>query len=104
LKPTDPQNSQTDIHHYQSEQEFRIELDDAPAAYVRYSLDSKANSVDFTSTFVPDSHRGQGIAERLINEAFAWAEQSHLIVKTSCWYAQLKYQGRAEMPNSKLDA
>ena len=80
------------VEHDQANRQFVIDLGNEPPAYVRYTLNNDNGSVDFVTTFVPDSHRGQGLAERLVNTAFIWAESANLNVKTSCWYAELKYQ------------
>ncbi|HAU67141.1 MAG TPA: N-acetyltransferase [Gammaproteobacteria bacterium] len=91
------------VVHDQETQQFVIDLGDAPAAYVRYTLSDDNSFVDFVTTFVPDSHRGQGLAERLVNAAFVWADNAKLQVKTSCWYAELKYQRWSKEADARSD-
>ena len=54
-----------------------------------------SNSViDFHTTFVPDTHRGQGIASQLVEAGFAWADEQGMLIKASCWYADKKLRRR----------
>jgi len=50
--------------------------------------------VDFYTTFVPDSLRGQGVAAQLVESGFAWADEQGLEIKSSCWYAAKKLERR----------
>ena len=102
-EPTHPEKLSPEVVHDQAARQFVIDLGDAPAAYVRYTLSEDNSSVDFVTTFVPDSHRGQGLAERLVNAAFVWAENAQLKVKTSCWYAELKYQRWSNQADARSD-
>ncbi len=91
------------VQHDQAAQEFFIDLEGDERALLRYSVDTAAGSVDFVRTFVPDSQRGQGLAELLVEAGFAWAEQAGLSILTSCWYAELKYQRRAKSAAPQAD-
>jgi predicted GNAT family acetyltransferase len=102
-EPTQTASPSPVVVHDQDTQQFIIDLGDAPAAYVRYTLSDDNSFVDFVTTFVPDSHRGQGLAERLVNAAFIWAEKARLNVKTSCWYAELKYQRWSKEADARSD-
>lgn len=46
------------------------------------------HAIDFTRTFVPESLRGQGIAERLVRSGMSWAREQGLSMQASCWYAK----------------
>ncbi|MEM7359234.1 MAG: GNAT family N-acetyltransferase [Pseudomonadota bacterium] len=78
------------VEHQADESLFFINLEEGENAFLRYRLmESLADGgqVDFFSTFVPDSHRGQGLAAQLVEAGFDWAEAEGLTIKTSCWYA-----------------
>lgn len=82
-----------EIKHQTEEQLFYVHLDDGQRAFLKYrfSDDKSASSVvDFWSTFVPDSYRGKGLAAKLVQAGFAWAEHEGMHVKASCWYAAKK--------------
>ena len=86
------------IEHKEDEQSFFIDID-GQQAYMRYRLsedkDSAENKeVDFYTTFVPDSLRGQGVAAQLVAAGFEWADQQELEIKSSCWYAAKKLERR----------
>jgi predicted GNAT family acetyltransferase len=56
-------------------------------AILKYQmLDDK--SVDFYSTFVPTSLRGKGVAAKLVEAGFQWAQSQGLEIHTSCSYAE----------------
>ena len=42
--------------------------------------------IDFTRTFVPESLRGQGIAEKLVRTGISWAREQDFEMMASCWY------------------
>jgi len=84
------------IEHQEDEQLFFVALDEQ-RAFLRYRLTDNPSvkaEVDFFSTFVPDSHRGQGLAAQLVETGFAWADEQGLDIKASCWYAAKKLQKR----------
>lgn len=73
------------VEHQPELQRFRI-VQQGEEALLEYQL--LGDSVDFWRTFVPDTLRGQGIAEQLVRHGLAWAEQKQLAVQASCWYVQ----------------
>ena len=78
------------ILHQPEQNLFYIPLDDGQRAFVKYrhSGDRTTSAgVDFWSTFVPENYRSQGLASKMVEHAFQWAEQNNLHIKTSCWYA-----------------
>ena len=84
-------------HSIEHQQEFFVSLEDGQRAYVRYrfvDVDSNQHTVDFYSTYVPESHRGKGLAADIVERGFVWAEQRDFVILTSCWYAQKKFQAR----------
>lgn len=88
-----------EIIHQPEQQLFAIDLEDGERALLRYKrsgAESAPASVDFFSTFVPDSHRGHGLAARLVETGFSWAEDNDLVIETSCWYARKKFDERVK--------
>lgn len=74
---------QDTIHHDVAAGRFEIGIGDSTALieYVR-----AGGRVTFVHTYVPPSHRGQGIAERLVRAALAWAREENLKVVPQCSY------------------
>lgn len=85
-----------EIIHEQEQQLFYIELDDNQKAYTKYKLLGN-RQVDFYSTLVPDGHRKQGLAAKLVQRGFEWADQQELHITASCWYAAKKLAERAKI-------
>ena len=91
-----------EIEHQEDEQMFFVDIEEQ-RAYMRYRFNeepsataeeepSADSSVDFYTTFVPDSLRGQGIAAQLVASGFEWADEQGLQIKASCWYAAKKLE------------
>jgi len=88
-----------EILHQESENLFYAPLDGGQRAYLKYKHsggESAVSQVDFFSTFVPDSHRGTGLASQLVETGFTWAEQQNLFVVASCWYVKKKLDKRTK--------
>ena len=88
-----------EIQHQESENLFFVRLDGGQRAYLKYQHsggESAVAQVDFFSTFVPDSHRGTGLAGQLVKAGFEWAEKENLHVVASCWYVKKKLDKRAQ--------
>ena len=75
------------VQHEKNNQRFIIELDNGAEAELKYRL-SGESGVDFYSTFVPNTHRGQGLAELLVKTGIDWAKEQNLDMHASCWYAR----------------
>ncbi|WP_151670983.1 GNAT family N-acetyltransferase [Nitrincola schmidtii] len=71
------------IEHQPEQQRFSHGNQQA-LAVLEYQLHPP--KVHFTSTYVPDSMRGQGIAEKLVRTGLAWAREQNYEITTSCWY------------------
>lgn len=85
------------VEHDPEDKRFIINLGDGQIAQLRYRFDSGQHGrseVDFFNTYVPDDFRGKGLAGRLVDKGFAWAEENDLAIKTSCWYAELALKRR----------
>ncbi|GAA6139281.1 hypothetical protein NBRC116583_30280 [Arenicella sp. 4NH20-0111] len=79
-----------EIEHQPEEQLFFVNIEDGQRAFLKYRrLGNRAaqSAVDFWSTFVPESHRGTGLASKLVEHGFAWAKAQGFHIDTSCWYA-----------------
>jgi len=87
--------NQYDIMHQQEEQLFYVALDDDEKAFIKYRL-IENRQVDFYSTFVPISQRGKGLAAKLVEHAFRWADEQELTIQASCWYAAKKLTERTQ--------
>lgn len=70
------------IKHDKKYQQFTIEFegDDAELAYATPS----EGILDFTHTYVPESARGKGIAQKLIAHGLQYASDHHFKVIASC--------------------
>jgi predicted GNAT family acetyltransferase len=85
------------VEHHPQDNRFIINLPDDQIAQLRYRFDSEqgdVKQVDFFNTNVPDDSRGKGLAGLLVDKGFAWADENHLAIKASCWYAELKLKNR----------
>ena len=57
---------------------------EAGEAYVPYSLDG--DTMDCYYSFVPPALRGQGVARKLVEEAFAFSKKKNYQITASCGY------------------
>lgn len=72
------------VQHDKKAKTFYIEKEFA-RAYLAY--EQKSDTVlDFTSTFVPEIFRGQGIAADLVKTGLKFARQNHFSVIPTCSY------------------
>ena len=75
------------IEHNKKAKRFYMELKGGVDAELKYRLMGDS-SIDFYSTFVPNTHRGRGLASKLVEAGIAWAEENNLEMHASCWYAR----------------
>ncbi len=71
-----------DIRHDATRRRFVADLGDEEA-YLAYSP-AGGGRLDFTSTFVPPSHRRQGIGERIVRHALDYARRNGYEVIPTC--------------------
>lgn len=61
-------------------------------ATMKYRINSSTENnqyvVDFYSTFVPESMRGKGVAEKLVRAGLTWAKEEGYTITASCWYVE----------------
>ncbi|MEM1872979.1 MAG: GNAT family N-acetyltransferase [Acidilobaceae archaeon] len=62
-----------------------LELDGRERAFIKFSADN--GKLYILSTFVPESHRGRGLAGRLVEELLSFSERNGLSVVPLCSYA-----------------
>ena len=72
--------------HQPEQHRFVVEVDGQEAVLEYHLL--PGNGIDFTRTFVPESLRGQGIAEKLVRTGLAWAREQAYEMQASCWYVR----------------
>lgn len=71
------------IEHQPQQQRFCYVVAEDQAV-LTYQLNQ--SHIHFSSTYVPDALRGQGVAAALVTEALAWAREHHYHITSSCWY------------------
>lgn len=74
------------IDHQPDRHRFIFQAADAEAV-LEYRL-LPDNGVEFTRTFVPESLRGQGVAEKLVRTGLAWAREQGYDIQAGCWYVE----------------
>ncbi len=70
-----------------------LELDDGQEAFVTFGIDEEKGVIVVSTTFVPESHRGKGIAGKLSAELVRFAEEKGYKIYPLCSYTQ-KYLER----------
>ena len=79
------------IQHDPEAEKFFITLD-GDEAILEYHLDG--NVMDFYHTYVPNSVRGKGIAEKIVTAGFEYARAKNLKVMPSCPYISATFLKR----------
>ena len=75
-----------DIIHQPEHSRF-ITVIDGQQARLDYDLLPR-RGINFTYTFVPESLRGHGIAEKLVRRGLAWAREQGFEIEAGCWYVR----------------
>ena len=71
------------VKHEKKYQQFTVELADEEEAELAYALPSEG-TIDFTHTYVPESARGKGVAQKLIEEGLCFARDNGYLVIATC--------------------
>ena len=71
------------IVHEKKYQQFTVTLDGDEEAELAYARPSE-KEIDFTHTYVPESARGKGIAQQLIEEGLCFARENGYLVIATC--------------------
>ncbi|KAJ8656633.1 hypothetical protein O0I10_007710 [Lichtheimia ornata] len=75
----------SDIYHDAYSCMFRISLDSKRTTAALCYLPTRfQNIVEFYHTEIPHAYRDRGIGEAILNKAFIWATQSHMMVIPTC--------------------
>eukprot|EP00465_Bigelowiella_longifila_P008255 CAMPEP_0185252772 /NCGR_PEP_ID=MMETSP1359-20130426/1760_1 /TAXON_ID=552665 /ORGANISM="Bigelowiella longifila, Strain CCMP242" /LENGTH=99 /DNA_ID=CAMNT_0027835017 /DNA_START=111 /DNA_END=410 /DNA_ORIENTATION=+ len=72
--------------HNAKEKEFQIVIDGEVAAYVQYEIDLKEKTMDLFHTVTEESHRGKGLAGKVVLAAFQCAKGQSLKIIPTCTY------------------
>lgn len=83
-----------DIIHECTAQRFYSTFDGAEAEMTYRQVDE--TTLDFNHTYAPPSLRGQGIAERIVQEAMTYAQQQGVGVIPSCSYVRMFFKRHPE--------
>ena len=83
-----------EVEHDEAKQKFVINLGDGSEALLAYR--KQGDILELYHTFVPEPHRGEGVAEKIVVEAFRYAKQKKLKVIPSCPYISGTFLKRHE--------
>jgi predicted GNAT family acetyltransferase len=86
-----------ELTHHENARRFVLPTPhgDAVLEYTR-----TADEISITHTFVPSELRGQGVADKLMRAAIAWAREQRLHVTASCSYAAIWLERHPAEPAS----
>ena len=73
----------SDVKHDETGHEFYIET---PEGKALLHYEQEGNVLNFHHTFVPPELRGKGMAEKIVEQGFKYAQMNHLKVIPSCPY------------------
>eukprot|EP01006_Ploeotia_vitrea_P006084 TRINITY_DN1222_c0_g1_i1.p1 TRINITY_DN1222_c0_g1~~TRINITY_DN1222_c0_g1_i1.p1 ORF type:complete len:108 (+),score=6.44 TRINITY_DN1222_c0_g1_i1:29-325(+) len=76
----------TEVVHRSNERLFAIPGPDDYMAYVTYVEDSNNKTLDLQHTYTNPQYRGQGLAAKVVQSAFEYAEVQGLTVIPTCTY------------------
>ena len=69
------------VEHDSGRGRFFVPLGDVEATLI---YTRRGSTLDFQHIFVPETHRGQGIAARILDVAFGYARENSLKVVPTC--------------------
>lgn len=76
-----------DVTHAEDRARFVVELDGDEEAYLSYE-ETEEGRLDLLHTFVPEEHRGRGIAEAIVLEALEHAREAGRSIVPTCPYVR----------------
>lgn len=74
---------------------FFIEKDGKMTAEMSY-VPAEGQQIEVNHTYVAEELRGQGVGEKLINEAVSYAREQNKKIIPTCSYAKEKLEGESE--------
>ena len=83
------------IQHDKSKKKFFIDQDNSESHLLYRFIDDE--SIDIYSTYVPQSHRGKGLAKTLVDSAVEYATNEGLKIKPSCSYVENYFDRKSEL-------
>ena len=86
------------VVHEEQYQQFTVTLANDEEAELAYSRPSE-KEIDFTHTFVPESARGKGIAQQMIEEGLCFARDNGYLVIATCPVVKKYIQKNPEHEN-----
>ena len=75
------------VLHDPAGRRFYVPLPNGAQALLSY--DQSGEALDFNHTWVPPEFRNQGLAERVVEAGFRWAQEQNLKVLPTCPYVAL---------------
>lgn len=88
------------VEHLESENMFVVPLE-GERAHLKYHL-LENGVIEYYSTFVPDSARGQGLAQILVDAGVAFAQSKNLKIKPTCWYVAKYLDKHSELHSLRV--
>ena len=73
-----------DVQHDKGKHKFYIPLEEGGEAILAYS--QEGNVLDFAHTYVPPTSRQKGVAEKVVEAGFRYAQENNFKVIPSCPY------------------
>jgi predicted GNAT family acetyltransferase len=83
-----------EVRHDAARRRFVAEIDGKEAHLVYHPV--AEGTLDYASTFVPESLRERGIASAVVRAALDYARSQHYRVIPSCWFVQRFVQRHPE--------
>lgn len=84
-----------DVQHLEDENMFVVLLEN-DRAHLKYHLLGD-DVIEYYSTYVPDSARGQGLAQVLVDAGIAYAKTLNRKIKPTCWYVDKYMQKHKDL-------
>ncbi|MBI1952849.1 MAG: N-acetyltransferase [Candidatus Omnitrophica bacterium] len=81
-----------DVQHDEAGRRFFIALPDGSEAQLLYKGEGK--TLSFFRTYVPESSREKGLADKLVTAGFRYAQAHNLKIIPACSYVALTYLPR----------
>lgn len=75
------------IDHEPELQRFSAKLDNQ-IAVLEYQLNEQTGQIDFYRTYVPETLRGKGMAEKLVRNGLSWAHEKSYKIDATCCYVR----------------
>lgn len=83
------------ISHDENKKKFYV-IKDSSESHLLYRI-SEDHLMDIYSTYVPENHRGQGLAKKLVEEALKMAKKENLKINPTCSYVKDYFDKNPEL-------